>query len=610
MFQLRWVDEPCLSPDAGRLAYSVTHLHRELDVMQTHVHVDGARWPGHAPRWSPDGQALAYLAPLPSAPERGDQVWCWEVASRSAACLTRLATECKLHCWSSDGNMLAFVCGGQIFTLKRQDETVLPLFKSTDAIRCMCWLPGDAGLVVVCSDESDSHAHVLLCKQGQPARVLHDNPGPIRCITCAPDGSTLAWIGHDRGPALGVNMQVWVKPLTGAAHALTLKLDRCAGLTTRSDDARGMNPPDLAWVRVGEQARVYFAFADGGSSQLAWVGLDAQVHPVIIGPRSCLAFSLAPHALRVAAVVADDLQPGEVISMDVDGGDARPLSGENDEWRSRVRIHPHAPLPFVASDGAHIEAWLLKPDSAPPGQRLPLIVQIHGGPHYAIGQRFYFEFQRLVAQGYAVLFCNPRGSQGYGEAFATHIRADWAGRDFEDVMECVDHALRDPALDPQRVAVTGASYGGYLTHWLIARSRRFCAAISENGISDLVSNFDNTTNQTFWRWQMDGTPDSQPGRYHGQSPIHAMADARTPLLMIHAEQDVNCPIGQSENLLSALQRAGCVAELQRIPNEGHLMNLLGAPSHRLLRARAVDAWLARWVPIHTNAAPVAAHPPS
>ena len=192
-------------------------------------------------------------------------------------------------------------------------------------------------------------------------------------------------------------------------------------------------------------------------------------------------------------------------------------------------------------------------------------------------------------------FGNPRGSQGYGEAFAACIRRAWGGRDFHDLMQLVDAAQRQPRVDPTRMAVTGVSYGGYMTLWMIGHTQRFCAAICENGISNLVSNFAHTTGQAFWTWQMDGTPLSQTARYRSLSPITYAPSVRTPLLLIHAEHDTNCPIGQSEEMATALRRSGGEVALIRIPDEGHLMNLIGKPSHRLLRMRAVDAWLARWL---------------
>ena len=177
----------------------------------------------------------------------------------------------------------------------------------------------------------------------------------------------------------------------------------------------------------------------------------------------------------------------------------------------------------------------------------------------------------------------------------TCIRGAWGGRDYLDLLQTLDTALRDPRVDAGRLAITGVSYGAYMTHVILGRTARFRCAVTENGISNLVSNFAGSAGRVFWTWQMEGTPETQPERYRALSPITNVDAIHTPLLLIHAEQDATCPIGQSDELLAALRARGAEAALVLIPGEGHLMNLIGAPSHRLQRAAALDAWLARWL---------------
>lgn len=597
LFRVRWLDEPRLSRDGRRLAYSQIGLDRARDAMVSWVCVDGRTHEGASPRWSPDGAWLAYVAPR----EGRDQVWLWAGGDAPPRSLTAHPDGASRPCWSPDGRRLAFVAGRQLWVMAAEGGLAQPLTDGEREPSLPCWLPNGREVACVVPHPDGIASEVWLCPvdgSAAPRRALSFG-GPIRSLTCAPDGRALAFIGHDRGPAQGVNFGLWQMPLDSAPRCLTAEFDRSVGLTVRSDDARGLGPPDLAWIDHAGEARIYFAFAEGGSSHIAWVGLDGRVHPAVTGERACLSFSVADQADALAFVAADAADPGEVRLADRDGGGERAVTSVNAAWLDEVRVIPPRRVDVRADDGQAIEAWLIAPETGAPsaGGPRPLILQIHGGPHYSIGNRFYLEFQRLAALGYAVVYANPRGSQGYGERYATCIRGAWGGRDYADVMSVLEAALAEPGVDPARLAVTGVSYGAYMTHLIIARTHRFRAAITENGISNLVSNFAGTTGQAFWTWQLEGTPETQPERYRALSPLTYASAVRTPLLMIHAEQDTNCPVGQSEELRAALraQAEPVEAELVRIPGEGHMMNLVGAPSRRLSRAAALDAWLARWL---------------
>lgn len=614
IFDVRWVDAPCLSADGQHLAYTVTYLDRAGDSMRTKIRCGEWEHAGHSPRWSPDGSTLAFIHDDANGIA---QVWLWHRHDQAAAPITHLPQACSWPTWSPDGTQIAFLENGQLWVFATDDHSSTALTFGHEAIATPCWLPDSRHIAFTASRQMGSETQVWLCQvnlsQPAPPSLLYTNLGPIRALASAPSGTALGWIGHDRGLAQGVNFGVWHFDLASqTARPLTATFDRSIGLTTRSDDVRGMNPPDLVWLCHHSQNRIYVAYAEGGASHIGWVGLDGTMRPIITGERSCLAFSIASATDSIAAVIATATDPGEVIATDLDGNDEHALTQVNAAWLNEVQLSQHQAMHFVASDGVTVEAWLVKPplSSLPSslprspqiggdrgGERYPLILQIHGGPHYAIGHRFYLEFQRLAAQGYIVLFGNARGSQGYGEAFATRIRAAWGERDYADLMEMLDYALHDPQVDPTRLAVTGVSYGGFMTHCIIGRTQRFRVAITENGISNLLSNYDQTTNQLFWQWQLEGTPDQQPARYHALSPIRNAHLARTPLMLIHAEQDINCPIGQSEEMTAALQATGCPTKLVRIPEEGHLMNLVGKPSHRLLRTHALDTWLEQWLMI-------------
>jgi dipeptidyl aminopeptidase/acylaminoacyl peptidase len=592
LFALRWVDEPCVSSDGRRFAYSVSSLDRASDALQSAVVWDSGSHPGSSPCWSTDGRHLALIEVEHTSGAM--RLVCRDEVGQHVRALTATLADCRQPRWSPDGKRIAFLAAGQLRWVS-VDGDASGLVATAAA--AFCWLADGSGLAWGTPPQADGQSQLWRAMLTGNPEWLGAQRGPIAALASAPDGRALAWIGHDRWPAQGVNPGIWTLTFTPGATPvlLTAGFDRPVGLTTRADDARGLSTPPLAWLRVDGEDRIYFIHAEGGTSPLAWIGTDRRIHRVLAGSRSCLAFAAAPDARRLLAVVSDAVTPGEVVETDLEGGGERTLSSVTQSWCQSRRLSALEPLRLTASDGVPLDAWLMFPPPGAGKAPYPLIVHVHGGPHYAIGHRFYFEFQRLAARGYAVLLGNPRGSQGYGEAFATQIRQAWGERDYADVIEMVDRALQHPAVDRERVAVTGVSYGGLMTHLLASRSPRFRAAVSENAVSDLATCHRDGNNPVFWEWEMGGSPAEQPERYEALSTARLGPRIRTPLLLVHAEEDRICPIEQSEDMAAAVAATGCPVELVRIPGEGHLMNLVGRPSRRLARARAVDRWFDRWL---------------
>ena len=650
LFRIRWLADPQLSPDGRRVAFTVSALDRARDQTTSQIfwcevsdgesHAlspDGAH-DSHA-RWQPQGRQLAFISQRNGAA----QLWLMDVQSGVTRPLTQTLRDVAEPAWSPDGQQLVFVASAptgrkHLWQLALDNPVTLLLSDGEWDDASPAWSPDGKQIACLSNHTHDAWRMDiwLMTHAGNAPRKLTSGTGPIRAFAWSPDGQHIAYIGHDKGNAQGVNFGVWVVSLTdGTARNLTASLDRSAGLVVRADDVRGMETPSLRWADDG----IYFVFAEGGCSHIARVTLNSEINIVISGKRACLSFDWAHN--RIAFVAADALTPGEIFIADYRlerepstlslskraGASASPhgstsspcffisskspskpvepdynsyierrVTNFNDAWLRNLALSAPEHLAFTASDGQMVEGWLMRPSNFIAGQRYPLILQIHGGPHYPLGERFYFDFQRLAAQGYAILYVNMRGSQGYGETFATQIRGAWGGRDAQDLLETVDGVVKRGEVDETRLAVTGVSYGGYMTNWLIGHTPRFRAALCENGISDLATSFETGAHgEAFWAWELDGTPHTQPERYHALSPITYAEQMRTPLLLIHAERDANCVIQHSELLCAALQRLGREVALVRIPDEGHLMNLIGKPSHRLMRMKAMDAWWARWL---------------
>ncbi|MFN5560898.1 MAG: S9 family peptidase, partial [Opitutaceae bacterium] len=463
LFALRWVDEPCVSSDGRRFAYSVSSLDRASDALQSAVVWDSGSHPGSSPCWSPDGRHLALIEVERAS--GATRLVCRDETGQQVRALTDTFADCRQLRWSPDGKRIAFLAAGQLRWVS-VDGDASGLVATAAA--AFCWLADGRGLAWSTPPQAEGPSQLWRARLTGNPEWLGAQRGPIAALASAPDGRGLAWIGHDRWPAQGVNPGIWTLTFTPGATPvlLTAGFDRPVGLTTRADDARGLSAPPLVWLRVDGEDRIYFIHAEGGTSPLAWIGTDRRIHRVLAGSRSCLAFAAAPDARRLLAVVSDAVTPGEVVETDLEGGGERTLSSVTQSWCHSRCLSALEPLRLTASDGIALDAWLMLPPPGAGKAPYPLIVHVHGGPHYAIGHRFYFEFQRLAACGYAVLCGNPRGSQGYGESFATQIREAWGERDYADVIEMVDRALQHPTVDRERVAVTGVSYGGLMTHLL------------------------------------------------------------------------------------------------------------------------------------------------
>ena len=449
--------------------------------------------------------------------------------------------------WSPDGERLAFLAGGRLRVADRQGAEV----------------PAAPG------------------------------PGPVLALAWGPSGRDIAYLAPRDPDEADVDVRLF-RCLVGAASEpveLARGWDRSLGSTVHSDDARGSGPPALAWSAA--TGRIYFTVADGGRGRLGWADpADDGYGYLLGGDRACLEPSLDRDGRVIAFVSSSPAEPGDVHLVEADGTGERRVTEAN-PWLRALKLPGTRPVTAQEPGGTVVEGWVT---SFGDDRGEPLVVSVHGGPHYAVGWRFSFEAQRLAARGYAVLTGNPVGSGGYGRAFATAIRGAWGTADWASLDHLIDSAAALPGIDAGRVAITGVSYGGYLAMWAATRSGRFGAAISENGISNLLGEWGAEADGGAWLTaELGGPPWERPRDYVRASPIAAAHRIRTPLLLIHAELDANCPIGQSEQMFAALRALGRDTELFVITGEGHLMNLTGRPSRRLARARAVDRWLDRYL---------------
>lgn len=238
----------------------------------------------------------------------------------------------------------------------------------------------------------------------------------------------------------------------------------------------------------------------------------------------------------------------------------------------------------------------MKPSQFKDGEKYPLIVEIHGGPHTMYANTFFHEMQLLAAQGYGVLYVNPRGSHGYSQTFVDAVRGDYGGGDYEDIMAGLDEVLREHFwIDAERLGVTGGSYGGFMTNWIVGHTNRFKAAVTQRSISNWISFFGvSDIGYYFTPWQI-GADMTDPEKLWHHSPLKYAKNIETPLLILHSELDFRCPIEQAEQLFITLKSMGKETSFVRFPDNNHNLSRTGTPSLRIERLTQIITWFKNYL---------------
>jgi dipeptidyl aminopeptidase/acylaminoacyl peptidase len=636
--RIAFVTDAQISPDGRRIAFVVTSLSEERDDYLSNIWVvdtaGGAPRRFTAgprrdiePRWSPDGARLAFLSER--TPKEKLQLYVMPADGGEPTRLTSLENGLGSVAWSPDGARLAFVSpvGGQrepeseeerrksrparvITSLKyrvngegfvydrRPHVFVVPIegaaplqltdgdFIDADPV----WAPDGQSIVFVSArhaerDEDDaSDLWRIVVKGGTPQR-LTATPGPIMLPAFSPDGGTIVYLARPGRNAFGRNIRTFAIPAIGGdAVCLTSTLDRSCG-------ALHVSP---VWAPDGRS--VIVATEDRGDVGLWRVAARSGEAPsrIVGGERVLNSYSVSADGRRLAFAASSATAPSEVFVCGADGSRERQLTELNRAWKETTALA--SPERFqLTRAGFEIDGWVMRPAGFDPRRRYPALLSIHGGPHSYYGHGFFDEFQVYAGAGYAVIYANPRGSQGYGEAFAQAVVGDWGGGDYADVMAVLDEALRrSPFIDPDRLGVLGGSYGGFLTSWTVGHTDRFKAACSERAVNCQYTMFGTSDiGSTFNVVELGGAmPWEDMARYIERSPLTYAKNIVTPLLILHSEDDLRCPIEQAEQLFVALKKLRREVRFVRFPGENHEMSRSGRPRHRLERFRHILEWFA------------------
>lgn len=291
---------------------------------------------------------------------------------------------------------------------------------------------------------------------------------------------------------------------------------------------------------------------------------------------------------EIAYTYDDATHPPEVYVLDATTGATRQLTHLNAGFLGDVSLATIEPFSVTDRAGFPVSAWIMRPPGAVEGRRYPTLLEIHGGPETEYGNAYFQEFQVLAARGYNVVFADPRGSVGFGYPFESALSKNWGDPMFEDEMAVVDAAVKRPDVDPKRLGVLGGSYGGYATLWIVGHTNRFKAAIAERAVSDLTSEAFGSDFASIPDAKLSwGAPWDDPLTYRRQSPLTYVAHVRTPMLMIHSDQDIRTPVDQTYEEYTALKALGRDVSLVEFPRENHDLSRTGEPLHRIERLHLI-----------------------
>jgi dipeptidyl aminopeptidase/acylaminoacyl peptidase len=536
------------------------------------------------PSWSPDATSIAFTMKEPKGEQDGPK-------NPDVRVIRRLRHKM---------NGVGFLDERRrhIYVLNVQSGELRQVTRGDFDVSTPVWSPCGSRFAFTTSTDADADLRFIpdvwtVDADGTNMKKLTQGLGPCASPVFSPCGQYLSYTGHEQGEKGYPDTRLYVLPLDGGERIdVTASFHTCLGNQVGSDARADRGTADPIWKE--DSSGLYFVATDGGDANLYFASLSGEISAVTTGEQSITSYSVCGSRIAFTSNQVDN--PGDIYLLD--GEQYSRLTNVNAGPLAEMKLSMPERILYKGPLNWDVEGWLMKPTEYQDGEKYPLILHIHGGPHVAYGNAFFHEFQLLASQGYGVLYTNPRGSRGYGEEFTKAVVGDWGGNDYEDMMAGVEYCVkRYPWVDEARLGVTGGSYGGYMVNWMVSQTQRFKAAVTLRCISNMYTKY-GTSDIGFYgnKAGMGGADLWEDEEFiMSRSPIRHAPKVRTPILIIQSEQDYRCPMEQAEQWFTALKRLGVTTEFVRFAGENHELSRSGKPRNRLDRLLFILDWFERYL---------------
>jgi len=596
---------PRFSPDGQALVFSsqrgddrnsVWFIRLDAPAGEAH-HIEGV---DASPTWSPDGSWIAFTrAPHDDEDEASPPREGWIAPDAITNTLDaerfdgRVVTSLR---YKRDGSLqlqphYSVRDKRQLFVVPAAGGEPVRLTDLPFNVGSPVWSPDGTILMFTGNEREDDELNAeqtgdiyAVDRAGGDVRTLTTNPGSESGPAFAPDGRRIL---YTFSPERGALSQLMV---------VDINADGTFADTPRNIlGAWDLGARGAAFTADGNAIR--FSTGKGGNSHLFEIDADGDhVLQVTSGARRLSGFAATEDEAWMAYTATDPTHPAELYVAAGDGSSETRLSSFNDGWLAEIDLQPAERMTWTVADGTQIEGWVIKPVGFDPSRRYPMVLKIHGGPHSAYGNTWFRTFHVLSASGFFVLYPNPRGSSGYGHDFQYATRGQWGEMDQEDFLTGVDTVLAAyPQIDPDRVGVSGGSYGGFFTNWLTATTDRFAAAVTSRSITNWESWYGASDAQGLTEYEFYGPPWEQRELYRRLSPITYVENVTAPTLIIHSENDYRTPIADGEQWFVALKKNSVPVEMVRYPRSSHGLSRGGEPWLLVDRLERLRTWFVYWL---------------